>query len=85
MQGKLSKYLLPLLACLLGPLLPLPDLGVGLLLCASVPCTLSSAVLWTRLAGGNDPIGRWVGKHMDEPEYYWERGLSAHARPRRAK
>ena len=30
-------------------------------------------------------LGRWVGRHMDEPEYYWERGLSAHARPRRAK
>jgi len=49
-----SYGLLPLLACLLGPLLPLPDLGLGLLLCASVPCTLSSAVLWTRLAGGNE-------------------------------
>ena len=29
-------------------------------------------------------LGRWVGKHMAEPEYLWERGLSSHAR-RRAK
>jgi cob(I)alamin adenosyltransferase len=25
-------------------------------------------------------LGRWVGKHMGEPEYLWERGLSAHER-----
>jgi len=30
-------------------------------------------------------LGRWVGKHMGEPEYLWERGLSSHTRPRRAK
>ena len=28
-------------------------------------------------------IGRWVGKHLGETEYLWERGLSAHARPRK--
>jgi cob(I)alamin adenosyltransferase len=28
-------------------------------------------------------LGRWVGKHMGEKEYLWERGLSAHARRRR--
>ena len=38
-----------------------------------------------RLSDACFVLGRWVGKHMDEPEYYWERGLSAHARPRRAK
>ena len=38
-----------------------------------------------RLSDAFFVLGRWVGKHMDEPEYYWERGLSAHARPRRAK
>lgn len=27
-------------------------------------------------------LGRWVGKHMGETEYLWERGLSSHARPR---
>lgn len=25
-------------------------------------------------------LGRWVGKHLGETEYLWERGLSAHAR-----
>jgi cob(I)alamin adenosyltransferase len=38
-----------------------------------------------RLSDAFFVLGRWVGRHMDEPEYYWERGLSAHARPRRAK
>jgi cob(I)alamin adenosyltransferase len=28
-------------------------------------------------------LGRWVGKHLGEKEYLWERGLSAHGRPRR--
>jgi cob(I)alamin adenosyltransferase len=28
-------------------------------------------------------LGRWVGKHTGEPEYLWERGLSAHGRRRR--
>jgi len=49
-----SFGLLPGLAWLLRLLLPLPDLEIGLMICASVPCTLSSAVIWTRLAGGND-------------------------------
>jgi cob(I)alamin adenosyltransferase len=30
-------------------------------------------------------LGRWVGKHMGETEYLWERGLSAHTRPRRKR
>jgi sodium/bile acid cotransporter 7 len=45
---------LPPLAWLLGLLSTTPDLALGLLLIASVPCTLSSAVIWTRLAGGDD-------------------------------
>ena len=28
-------------------------------------------------------LGRWVGKRLGEREYLWERGLSAHARPRK--
>jgi sodium/bile acid cotransporter 7 len=51
---------LPALAWLAGPLLPLPDLAVGLLIIASVPCTLASAVLWTRLAGGNEAVALLV-------------------------
>jgi sodium/bile acid cotransporter 7 len=44
----------PALAWALGTIVPQTDLQVGLLLVASVPCTLASAVLWTRLAGGNE-------------------------------
>jgi sodium/bile acid cotransporter 7 len=51
-----SYLALPLLAWLFGGLLPLADLRVGLLIIASVPCTLASAVLWTRLGGGNEAV-----------------------------
>jgi sodium/bile acid cotransporter 7 len=50
----ISYGLVPVGGLLLGQLSPVPDLRVGLLLSASVPCTLASAVLWTRLAGGNE-------------------------------
>jgi sodium/bile acid cotransporter 7 len=50
----ISYGLLPVLACLLGLLLPPGDFRIGLLLIASVPCTLASAVIWTRMAAGND-------------------------------
>jgi sodium/bile acid cotransporter 7 len=50
----ISYGALPTLGWLTGFLLPLPDLRVGLLIIASVPCTLASAVIWTRLAGGNE-------------------------------
>ncbi|MBI3823473.1 MAG: bile acid:sodium symporter [Planctomycetes bacterium] len=49
----LSYGLAPACAWLLGMLAP-KDVQIGLILVASVPCTLSSAVLWTRLAGGNE-------------------------------
>jgi sodium/bile acid cotransporter 7 len=51
---------LPALALLAGPLLPLADLRVGLLIIASVPCTIATAVLWTRLAGGNEALALLV-------------------------
>ena len=38
----------------LGRLAPVDDLRIGLILVASVPCTLASAVLWTRMADGNE-------------------------------
>lgn len=50
----LSYTLVPIGAWLLGFLGPIDDVQVGLVLVASVPCTLASAILWTRLAGGND-------------------------------
>jgi len=37
-----------------------------------------------RLSDAFFVLGRWVGKHMSEPEYLWERGLSAHTRRRSA-
>ncbi|HEV3260345.1 MAG TPA: bile acid:sodium symporter [Gemmataceae bacterium] len=45
---------LPAAGWLAGRLLPDPDLAVGLMLITAVPCTLASAVLWTRRAGGNE-------------------------------
>jgi len=45
---------LPLTGWQLGELLSTPDLRVGFLLACSVPCTLASCILWTRLAGGNE-------------------------------
>jgi sodium/bile acid cotransporter 7 len=50
----ISYGLLPALAWLCGKLLPGEDLRLGLLIASSVPCTLASAVLWTRMAGGNE-------------------------------
>jgi len=52
----ISYGLLPLLGWLTGFLLPVVDFRIGLMLCASVPCTLASAVLWTRMAGGNEAM-----------------------------
>jgi solute carrier family 10 (sodium/bile acid cotransporter), member 7 len=50
----LSYGFVPLSAWLLGFLAPIPDVQIGLILVSTVPCTLSSAILWTRLAGGNE-------------------------------
>src|SRR5215216_3756558 len=36
-----------------------------------------------RLSDAFFVLGRWVAKHMGEKEYLWERGLSAHRRPRK--
>lgn len=48
----ISFAIVPALAWLLGGFLPDPGLHVGLILIASTPCTLSSGVFMTRLAGG---------------------------------
>jgi sodium/bile acid cotransporter 7 len=50
----ISYLFLPAFGWLVGGLSPSPDLRIGLLLAASVPCTLASCVLWTRMAGGNE-------------------------------
>jgi sodium/bile acid cotransporter 7 len=48
----LSYGALPALGWLAGLLVSEPDYRIGLLIMTSVPCTLASAVLWTRMAGG---------------------------------
>lgn len=50
-----SYGLLPLSAWAVSFLLT-PDLGGGLLVAATTPCTLASASVWTRRAGGNDAV-----------------------------
>jgi sodium/bile acid cotransporter 7 len=52
----ISYGCLPGLAVAVGSLLSPVDLRLGLLIMASVPCTLSSAVLWTRHAGGDEAV-----------------------------
>src|SRR5262249_28114032 len=52
----ISYGALPCLAWAVSGLLPDADLRLGLLVCGSVPCTLASAPLWTRLAGGDEAV-----------------------------
>ncbi len=54
-----SYALLPAGAWLIGTLLS-DDFRIGLLISASVPCTLASAVLWTRRAGGDEAVALLV-------------------------
>jgi len=51
--------LLPLIAWASLPLLR-DDLAVGLMIAVSAPCTLASAAVWTRQAGGNDAVALLV-------------------------
>lgn len=51
----LNIALVPVLAAAVAWLLP-PALGDGLIVAALVPCTLASASVWTRRAGGDDAI-----------------------------
>jgi sodium/bile acid cotransporter 7 len=37
-----------------------PELGPGLIVAAATPCTLASASVWTRKAGGNDAVSLMV-------------------------
>ena len=54
-----NMMLLPILAFGASQLLPY-DLALGTIVAATVPCTLASAAVWTRLAGGNDAISMMV-------------------------
>lgn len=55
----ISYGLLPLVALGFGYFLP-SDLGLGLMIAASIPCTLASAAVWSRRAGGNDAVALLV-------------------------
>ncbi len=50
--------LLPPFAWLVSRALPahMSDIAIGLVVMASIPCTLASAAVWTRRAGGNDAV-----------------------------
>src|SRR5215203_6839003 len=50
----LSYGVMPICAWGVGFLAPNEDIQIGLILISAVPCTLASAVLWTRMAGGNE-------------------------------
>ena len=56
----ISYGVLPLLGWLAGSLVGEPDYRIGLLIMTSVPCTLASAVLWTRMAGGSEAVALLV-------------------------
>ncbi len=53
----ISYGLVPLLAWAFARWLPVAmDFRAGLVIMAAAPCTLASAVLWTRLGGGNEAV-----------------------------
>lgn len=52
--------MLPVIACGLAPLQLTLDFQVGLMIAATVPCTLAAASVWTRKAGGNDAVSLLV-------------------------
>jgi len=49
----------PLLAFAASRLL-IDELATGMIIASAVPCTLASAAVWTRLAGGNDAVSLLV-------------------------
>ena len=55
----INSLIVPLLAWIASLLLE-GDLALGMIIAAAVPCTLASAAVWTRLAGGNDAISLLV-------------------------
>ena len=54
-----NLIVVPLLAWAVSPLLP-EVLGTGLIIMATIPCTLASAAVWTRRADGNDAVALMV-------------------------
>jgi len=66
----------PPLGWLASLLLP-PELAIGLIVAAAVPCTLATAAVWTRRAGGNDAVAFLVtmitnlGCFLVVPAWLW--------------
>ncbi|MEO2036851.1 MAG: bile acid:sodium symporter [Planctomycetaceae bacterium] len=56
----INMLLMPLLCLPLLILQQTPDFKVGLLIAASVPCTMAAASVWTRKAEGNDAVSLLV-------------------------
>ena len=56
----LNFGMIPLLCWALMPLQLSPDFQIGLMIAASVPCTMAAASVWTRKAGGNDAVSLLV-------------------------
>jgi sodium/bile acid cotransporter 7 len=55
LAAALNSGVAPPLGWLAGRVLPV-ELATGVIMAASVPCTLASAAVWTRRAGGNDAV-----------------------------
>lgn len=51
-----NAVLMPLAMWPAASLVPRDDLRVGLMIAATVPCTLAAASVWTRRAGGDDAV-----------------------------
>ena len=51
---------IPLMALLLMKIQRMEDFAVGLMIAATVPCTMAAASVWTRRAGGNDAVSLLV-------------------------
>ena len=51
----LNSGMAPPLGWLASGMLP-PELAVGVIVATTVPCTLATAAVWTRRAGGNDAV-----------------------------
>jgi sodium/bile acid cotransporter 7 len=56
----LNFGVLPLLAWMLSSSFLTGELALGVLVAATAPCTLASAAVWTRRAGGNDAVALMV-------------------------
>jgi predicted Na+-dependent transporter len=56
----ISYGLLPALGWASGFLLSVEDFRIGLLIMVCGPCTLASAILWTRMGGGDDAVALFV-------------------------